>query len=252
LKLNPENLSEKSLMEGIDRTRLPAHTAVIMDGNGRWAGRKGLPRAEGHRKGVEVIREIIEAADDLGIKVLTLYAFSTENWKRPKKEVFALMQLLRHYLRKETGRLNGKNVSIRAIGDLSGIPPSAKRELLKSIEATSANSGLILNLAVNYGARSEIIEGVKKMLRDAKEGCLEPETLTREKFENYLYTAGLPDPDLLIRTGNEFRVSNFLLWQIAYTEFWVTPLCWPEFKKADFYAAVADYQRRKRRFGGLK
>ncbi len=249
--MNPNNLSEKELLEDIDHSRLPAHIAIIMDGNGRWAQKNGLHRVEGHRKGVEVIREIIQAADDLGVKVLTLYAFSTENWKRPKREVFALMSLMKLYLRRETPGMDEKNVRIRAVGDLSGLPAPARNELLKSIKKTSANKGLTLNLAVNYGARAEIMQGVKNMMKDLKQGRIKAKELTQETFGNYLYTAGLPDPDLLIRTGNEMRVSNFLLWQIAYTEFWVTPLFWPEFTKSALYGAIIDYQNRQRRFGGL-
>ncbi len=249
--MNSKKIDGKNLLEGIDPGRLPAHIAIIMDGNGRWAQKNKLPRVEGHRKGVEVIREIIEAADDIGIKVLTLYAFSTENWKRPRQEVFALMQLLKYYLTKETKKLNEKNVRVKAVGDLAGIPPAARKVISRSMEITGQNSGLILNLAVNYGARAEIVEGVKKILIDAEEGRIDAGKITQESFSNYLYTCGLPDPDLLIRTGNEMRVSNFLLWQIAYTELWVTPLFWPEFTSRDFYAAISDYQNRKRRFGGL-
>lgn len=245
-----KNLSEKTPPDETGG-RLPAHIAIIMDGNGRWAEKHGLPRVEGHRRGVEVIKEITEAADALGIKVLTLYAFSTENWKRPKKEVFALMQLMKHYLKKETPEMDEKNIRIKAIGDLTGLPPGARGELLKSIKKTEANSGLILNFAVNYGARAEIIAGIRKILREAEEGRINAEDITQESFGDYLSTSPLPDPDLLIRTGNEMRVSNFLLWQIAYTELWVTPLFWPEFRKRDFHEAVSDYQKRKRRFGGL-
>ncbi len=241
----------KNLLEEIDFTRLPAHIAIIMDGNGRWAEKNRLHRVEGHRKGVEVTREIIEAASDLGIRVLTLYAFSTENWKRPKREVFALMQLLKHYLGKEIGNLHDRNVRVRAVGDLDRIPPGAKKVILRSVEKTRGNSGLTLNLAVNYGARAEIIDGIRKILKDAEEGRMKTEEITQETFERYLSTAGLPDPDLLIRTGNEMRISNFLLWQIAYTEFWVSPLFWPEFTKQDFYTAISDYQKRSRRFGAV-
>jgi undecaprenyl diphosphate synthase len=250
--LNLKTPSEKLLPGRIDNSRLPSHVAIIMDGNGRWAVKNGLPRVEGHRKGVQVIKEITKASDNLGIKVLTLYAFSTENWKRPKNEVFALMRLMKYYLRKETDELHEKNIRIRAIGDIDGIPASPRKELLKSIEKTSGNRGMTLNLAVNYGGRAEIIEGIRKVVKDLKEGRIKPEDITQESFGNFLYTAELPDPDLLIRTGNEMRVSNFLLWQIAYTELWVTPLFWPEFRKEDFFSAVLDYQRRKRRFGGIK
>ncbi len=231
---------------------MPSHIAIIMDGNGRWAQEQGRHRVEGHKKGVDVVREIITAADDINIRVLTLYTFSTENWKRPKKEVFALMALLKRYLRKETPVLHEKDVRVRAIGDLSGIPSGARAEIERSIEITSANKGLILNLAINYGSRAEILQAVSKIIMDEKRGKITVEELSDKTFENYLYTAGLPDPDLLIRTGNEKRISNFLLWQLAYTEFWVTPVLWPAFKKSDFYTAILDYQQRKRRFGGLK
>jgi undecaprenyl diphosphate synthase len=250
--LNLKTPSKTILPGRIDKSRLPSHVAIIMDGNGRWARKKGLPRVEGHRKGVEVIREIIKAADGLGVKFLTLYAFSTENWKRPKREVFALMRLMKYYLRSETNKLNEKNIKIRAIGDISGIPAASSRELAESIKKTSGNSGMTLTLAINYGGRTEIIDGIKKAFKDSAEGKINPENITQEDFEKYLYTAGLPDPDLLIRTGNEMRISNFLLWQIAYTELWVTPLFWPEFTKGDFFNAVLDYQKRKRRFGGIK
>lgn len=250
--MNPEELPENGAVPEIDRKRVPAHVAIIMDGNGRWAERNGLPRIEGHRRGAEVTREIIEAADDIGIKVLTLYAFSTENWKRPRKEVFALMRLLKNYLSRETGRMHGKNVKVRAIGDIDALPAYARRELAASMKKTGGNTGLILNLAVNYGARSEIIRGIKSMLRDAANGTITAENITPEEFGGYLYTAGLPDPDLLIRTGNEFRVSNFLLWQVAYAELFVSPLLWPEFNRKAFYSAIADFQKRKRRFGGLQ
>ena len=249
--MNSKKINRKDIPGEIDSGRLPAHIAIIMDGNGRWAQKNKLPRVEGHRKGVEVIREIIEAADDIGIKILTLYAFSTENWKRPRREVFALMQLLKYYLGKETKNLDEKNVRVKAIGDLDGIPPAARKVISRSMEQTGENTGLILNLAVNYGARAEIIGGVKKILMDAEAGRISAEEITQESFSDYLYTGGLPDPDLLIRTGNEMRVSNFLLWQIAYTELWVTPLFWPEFTRKDLYAAISDYQKRKRRFGGL-
>lgn len=231
---------------------MPSHIAVIMDGNGRWAQERGRHRIEGHKRGVDVVREIITAADDLNIGVLTLYTFSTENWKRPKKEVFALMGLLKRYLRKETPVLHEKDVRVRAIGDLTGIPSGARTEIERAMEITSANKGLILNLAINYGARAEIIRAVSKIIMDEKRGKISVEDLSDKTFESYLDTAGLPDPDLLIRTGNEKRISNFLLWQLAYTEFWVTPVLWPEFGKENFYAAILDYQQRKRRFGGLK
>lgn len=246
----PKKLSDKTPPDETGGG-LPAHIAIIMDGNGRWAEKHGLPRVEGHRRGVEVIKEITEAADSLGVKVLTLYAFSTENWKRPKREVFALMRLMKHYLRKETPEMDEKNIRIRAIGDLEGLPPGPGGELSRSIKITEKNSGLILNFAVNYGARAEIITGIKKLLSEAEQGKIKAGDITQESFGSYLSTSPLPDPDLLIRTGNEMRVSNFLLWQIAYTELWVTPLFWPEFRKKDFHEAVSDYLKRKRRFGGL-
>ncbi len=247
-----EHLFRKEKPEHPDQRPLPCHVAIIMDGNGRWAREKGLPRIEGHKKGVDATRRIIESADDIGIRVLTLYAFSTENWKRPRKEVFALMSLLSYYMKKERPQLHRKNVRIRTIGDLEKIPFHTRRELTRSVETTSANNGLTLNLAVNYGSRAEIITGIRRIAEDLKQERITPGRISEELFGNYLQTAGLPDPDLLIRTGSEMRISNFLLWQIAYTELWVTPVLWPDFSEKDFSGAISDFRNRHRRFGDIK
>lgn len=229
---------------------IPQHVAVIMDGNGRWAARRGLPRIEGHRAGVKAAREAMQAAGDLGVKVLTLYTFSTENWKRPKAEVSALFRLLEHYLASEGDKLLKNNIKFQVIGRLRELPDSLRVKLEAEIEKTKSNTGLILNLALNYGGRPEIVDAVRDIVKDVREGNLDPGDIDEKLFASYLYTEGLPDPDLLIRTSGEFRVSNFLLWQIAYSEICVVEKLWPDFKKEDFKKCVLDYQARERRFGG--
>ncbi len=242
-------LSEKDLMKEIDKRQLPAHIAIIMDGNGRWAKRKHLPRIQGHRAGTRSVKEIVRSCNELGIKVLTLYAFSTENWKRPQVEVRALMLILRTFLRKEIRELNAKHVKLTAIGELSELPSPVVRELENCMKLTSSNNGLILNLALNYGGRAEIVSGVKKLVADIQNGKHALKDIDEELLSRYLYTSGLPDPDLLIRTSGEMRVSNFLLWQISYAEIWVTPVYWPDFGRIHLLQAIVDYQTRGRRFG---
>ncbi len=231
--------------------RLPHHIAIIMDGNGRWAQKRALPRSMGHRAGVEALRKVVKACSRLGIEVLTVYAFSTENWRRPKDEVGVLMTLLTEYLRKELNELHQNNVIIRTMGRISDLPREAQHELEHAIESTQNNTGLILNLALNYGGRSEIIEAVKKLSKDALSGKLKVEEIDEESFNNALYTSGLPDPDLLIRTSGEMRLSNFLLWQLAYTEIVVVNELWPDFGQDALLEAIKEYQKRDRRFGGI-
>jgi undecaprenyl diphosphate synthase len=228
--------------------KLPEHIAVIMDGNGRWAKKKGNSRIFGHKNGVTAVRETVEAAAELGVKVLTLYAFSTENWNRPKMEVDALMSLLMSSLHDETSTLLKNNISLAAIGDISRLSNRVAGPLKTAIEKTSHNTGLKLILALNYSGRWEIVDAVNRIKVDAAAGKLNTE-ITPELFSNYLNTKNMPDPELLIRTSGEYRISNFLLWQIAYTELYFTPTLWPDFRKEDFYKAIVDFQKRERRFG---
>ncbi len=228
-----------------DVANIPAHVAVIMDGNGRWAKSRGLPRLAGHRAGVESVRQIVRACAELGVKVLTLYSFSTENWLRPKSEVSQLMRLLSYALKRETLELDKNNVRLRAVGRLTALPAAVRAELQESIRRLAKNSGLVLNLALNYGSRQEIIDAANALIASgAKE-------ITEESLSKALYTAGLPDPDLVIRTSGEMRLSNFLLWQSAYAEIYITPVFWPDFRRKDLNAAICEYQKRHRRFGGL-
>lgn len=231
--------------------RLPRHIAIIMDGNGRWAQKRALPRSMGHRSGVEALRKVVKACSKLGIEVLTVYAFSTENWKRPKDEVGVLMTLLTEYLRKELQELHQNDVVIRAIGGIADLPREAQRELENSIKRTRNNMGLILNLALNYGGRSEIIDAVKKLSKDVLSGKQQIEEIDEGCFSDALSTRGLPDPDLLIRTSGEMRLSNFLLWQLAYTEIVVIEELWPDFGEKALLDAIKAYQKRDRRFGGI-
>lgn len=232
----------------IDKNKVPKHIAIIMDGNGRWAKKRGLPRVVGHRKGVKVVKEIVRACGKLDIKVLTLYAFSVENWKRPKFEVNALMNLLKIYLRKELEELMDNNVKMIATGRIDELPKTALEELKYAIKKTSLNTGLILNLAINYGGRTEIVDAVKEIVNN-KVDCND---INENLFSKYLYTADLSEPDLLIRTSGEMRISNFMLWQIAYTEIWVTDILWPDFKPKHLVEAIKNYQTRERRFGGIQ
>jgi undecaprenyl diphosphate synthase len=244
--------SEKDRKEQ-DRLReggeIPVHIAIIMDGNGRWAQKRGLPRIAGHREGVESVRDVVEACGQLGVQYLTLYAFSTENWKRPEEEVSLLMRLLLKALRDEADRLHKNNVRLRAVGDVSRLPREVGNELRDGIEKTKDNTGLTLVLALSYSGRWDLAEAAKAIAAETASGRLRPEQVTEEILAAHLSTAGIPDPDLMVRTSGEFRVSNFLLWQLAYSEIHITPKCWPDFRRADLYGAIRDYQRRERRFG---
>ena len=230
---------------------VPKHVAVIMDGNGRWAKEQGKPRTEGHRAGAQTVRQVAEACGELGVAYLTLYAFSSENWKRPQSEINALMSLLERFLKSQTKEMLKNNIRLQAIGRLTDLPENCQRALHESIEKTSQNDGLTLILALNYGAREEIIDGVRSVLRHVQDGLLDPAMLDPQVFSKHLYTRYYPDPDLLIRTSGEMRISNFLLWQISYSEIVISDKFWPEFNKEDFYKAVQEYSRRQRRFGGL-
>lgn len=245
------HLREEGILRLIKRGHLPKHVAIIMDGNGRWARRRRLPRIAGHRAGMDSIREVITFSRELGIKVLTLYAFSQENWKRPRAEINALMGLLKGYLKGEIKTMIEKGVQLRAIGEIDKLPVDVQGILKEAIEKTAKGNDLILNVALSYGGRSEILGAMKKALRDIRGGRLSIEAINEKIFENYLQTAGLPDPDLLIRTSGEKRISNFLLWQSAYTEFYFTDTLWPDFRKNDLILALLDYQQRERRFGGI-
>ncbi len=235
--------------EKIDADRLPQHVAIIMDGNGRWAKERGYDRIFGHQNGVTSVREVTEAAAEIGIKYLTLYAFSTENWGRPQQEVDALMELLIDTIEKETPTLNKNNVSLHAIGDLSRLPLSCCDKLQRCIDDTAKNNGLCLVLALSYSARWEIIDAIKRISLDISKGTLQADEINDEIVSSYLTTKSIPDPDLLIRTSGEFRISNFLLWQIAYSEMYFTQTHWPDFRKENFYEAICDFQQRERRFG---
>ncbi len=228
---------------------IPRHVAVIMDGNGRWAKRRGLDRVQGHRAGIEAVRATVRAAHELGVRYLTLYAFSTENWSRPKGEVDALMGLLEHYLAAELEELDRNGIRLRAIGRLERLPDVARVKLEDALERTRDNSEMTVVFALSYGGRAEIADAARKLARDVEQGKLDPEQIDEKTFGAYLYDPELPDPDLLIRTGGEARVSNFLLWQIAYAELHVTEVMWPDFRKNDLVEAVLDYQRRERRYG---
>ncbi len=231
---------------------VPRHVAIIMDGNGRWAKQRGFPRIKGHEQGAEAVRECVEGCGELKIEYLTLYAFSAENWQRPKSEVFALMRLLEKFLKQKTPELLEKNVRLQAIGRLTDLPDSCQKQLHTSIETTASNNGLTLILALSYGARLEIIDGIKSLLRAVELGHIDKGMIDVEMFSKHLYTRYYPDPDLLIRTSGEMRLSNFLLWQLSYTEMYVTPKLWPDFTRKDLFAAVEEYGRRQRRYGGLE
>ena len=240
------------LAAAIDPDRLPAHIAIIMDGNGRWASRRRLPRVAGHKAGVGPVRNTVETCARLGIQVLTLYAFSVENWKRPRAEVETLWRLLRFYLRKELPELQKNDIRLQAIGRLEALAPDVRRELDEVVDATAANRGLLVNLAINYGGRTEIVDAVNAALQLARmEGRVDSLHFDEETIEAHLYTALSPAPDLLIRTSGEMRISNFLLWQIAYAELYVTETLWPDFSRAHLLTAVLEYQKRDRRYGGL-
>jgi undecaprenyl diphosphate synthase len=238
-----------SFKEHIDFNNLPQHVAVIMDGNGRWAKKKGALRIFGHRNAVQAVRDVTEGCGELGIKYLTLYAFSTENWNRPKEEVDGLMELLVNTLKQEIKTLTENQVKLKLIGDVSHLPSECQNNLAWAIDQTKNNSGLTLILALSYSGRWEIVKAVKDLAIDVKEGRLEPGSINEKVLENYLQTSGIPDPELLIRTSGELRISNFLLWQIAYTELFITPTLWPDFRKENLYEAIWAYQQRERRFG---
>jgi undecaprenyl diphosphate synthase len=233
----------------IDADNLPQHIAIIMDGNGRWAQKHTIGRIRGHRKGAQAVRTVVRACREIGIKYLTLFAFSIENWDRPAKEVQALMFLLEEYLKKELEELQKQEIRLTTIGDIERLNPSVKEKLLQVKESTLKNDKMVLNLALSYGAKDEIICAVKKIIEDDKAGKIDIDKLDKETFSNYLYTSGMPDPDLLIRTSGECRISNFLLWQLAYTELYFTNILWPDFTKDDLFKAIASYQKRERRFG---
>lgn len=233
----------------LDQDRLPRHVAIIMDGNGRWALSRNLPRIAGHCEGIESVRDIVRASAELGIEYLTLYAFSTENWKRPEAEVNALMRLLEYYLRAELDELDRNNVRINAIGKITALPKRVQRVLKKAIEQTRHNHGLVLTLALSYSGRWDILRAVQLIALDVRRGKLSPEDITEELIRSYLSTHNLPEPDLLIRTSGEMRVSNFLLWEIAYTELYTTEVLWPDFRREQYYSALAEYAQRERRFG---
>ncbi len=239
---------EEALARAIDPERLPAHVAVIMDGNGRWAKRRNLPRVAGHKAGMRTVRTVIETCTQMKLTALTLYAFSVENWKRPRTEVDVLWRLLRAYLQTELAEIERKHIKLTAIGRLDALPPQVRAELQAAIDKTAANDGMQLNLAINYGGRAEIVDAVKALVEESKHADI---VIDEQAISAHLYTAGIPDPDLLIRTSGEMRVSNFLLWQIAYAELYVTSTLWPDFTRADLLRAILDYQQRDRRFGGL-
>lgn len=243
-----ENIEDITL----DNNNIPKHIAIIMDGNGRWAKERNLPRVMGHRAGVEAIREIVRECSNLGVKYLTLYAFSTENWVRPVDEVNALMKLLVEYLKSEFEELHKNNVIINSIGDITKLPVVCQEELKNAYEKTKNNTGLILNLALNYGGRREMIDAFKKLYKDLLDGQLKESDVTEEIISKYLYTSGMPDPDIIIRPSGEQRLSNFLLWQGAYSELWYSNIKWPDFRKEHLHRAIYDFQNRERRFGGIK
>ncbi len=247
LRAVPPGSPDEALARQIDFSRLPAHIAVIMDGNGRWAAQRHLPRVQGHQAGVSAVRQTVETSARLGVEVLTLYAFSMENWKRPRLEVTTLMALLKRYLRLELKTLLAHNIRFRVLGRMEGLAPDVRRELQKGIDATADLTGMRFNIALNYGGRAEIVDAARRLI----EARVHPDDLDEQTFSDYLYTAGQPDPDLLIRTSGEMRVSNFLLWQIAYAEIWVTDVLWPDFRSTHLLEAVLDFQRRDRRYGGL-
>ena len=243
----PPGSPDDTLARQVNFDQLPAHIAIIMDGNGRWAAQRHLPRVEGHRAGIDSVRDVVETSARIGIEVLTLYAFSVENWKRPRAEVNTLMMLLKRYIRLELGTLNKNNIKFQVIGRPDELAPDVQRELEIGIHRTAGNTGMRFNIALNYGGRAEIVDAARRAIAAG----VSAEALDERRFGEFLYTAGQPDPDLLIRTSGEMRVSNFLLWQISYAELWVTQRCWPDFDTATLHQALHDYARRERRFGGL-
>lgn len=247
-------LSRKDRQQPVEISpdNIPRHVAVIMDGNGRWAKRRGLPRVVGHQNGMKAVKRATIAADELGVEFLTMYAFSTENWKRPKEEVDYLMRLPVEFLAIELDELIEKNVQVRMMGDTDALPSYTRKAMEEAVSRTQGNTGLILNFALNYGGRKEIEDCMRSIGKDIQSGALSPEDITTDLIDNRMLSGGLPDPDLLIRTSGEMRLSNFMLWQLAYSEMWFTDVYWPEFDKEHLHQAVAEYQRRTRRYGGLK
>lgn len=243
---------DEILLAHIDWNRLPRHVAIIMDGNGRWASQRGQSRIAGHRAGVEAVRSAVDTGARLGLGALTLYAFSTENWKRPRTEVDALMRMLRRYLRLELDEIDRQKIRFQAIGRLEGLSYTVRRELSKATERTSLNDGMTLSVALNYGGRTEIVDACRAAVKELSEEGLGPDALTEERIDQHLYTRTLPELDLLVRTSGEMRISNFLLWQSAYSEIYVTNTLWPDFRRVHLLEAIVDYQRRDRRFGGLQ
>lgn len=242
---------QSSFSQGLDGGNIPRHVAIIMDGNGRWAHRRGLPRVAGHRAGMKAVKEVTRAADEIGIEVLTLYAFSTENWKRPREEVEYLMRLPEEFLDRELQELHENGVRVRLLGDPTALPPHTRRAVEIAVRRTEANTGLILNFALNYGGRAEIISAVRNIAERVRDGTLDVQDIDEQVVADALQTRSLPDPDLLIRTSGELRISNFLLWQIAYSELWFTDTLWPDFTREHLFEAVRAYQSRTRRFGGV-
>ena len=251
LEVVPKGSEEETLLRAIDFARLPRHVAVIMDGNGRWAKQRSKTRVEGHRAGVQAVRETVETSARLGLGVLTLYAFSIENWKRPESEVRTLMGLLKHYLRSEMDTLLQNDIRFRVVGRPQELAPDIRDELARAVERTRTNKGLEFNIALNYGGRAEIVDAVRRLLADVLRDGRDPQSIDESALAERLYTSGQPDPDLLIRTSGELRISNFLLWQIAYSEIWVTEVLWPDFRRRHLLQAIADYQKRERRYGGI-
>ena len=246
------NSTEAELLAAIDTARLPAHIAVIMDGNGRWARAQGKSRIFGHRAGADSVRAIIDTCTRLEIKAVTLYAFSTENWKRPRSEVTGLMQMLKRYIRKDLKEVHANNIKFQGIGNIIGLDEDVRREIASAMQKTAANTGMTMSVALNYGGRAEIVEACKKAARFRLEIGDSIERITEEDIERNLYTHGLPEVDLLIRTSGEYRISNFLLWQLAYSEIYVTPTLFPDFRRPQIFEAILDYQKRDRRYGGVK
>jgi undecaprenyl diphosphate synthase len=244
----PPGSPDEALARQVNFEQLPAHVAIIMDGNGRWAAQRHLPRVEGHRAGIDSVRDVVEASARLGIDVLTLYAFSVENWKRPAAEVSTLMLLLKRYLRSELNTLLRNNIRFKVVGRVEDLARDVQNELRDAEKKTATNTGMLFNIALNYGGRAEIVEAARRMVAEG----ISADAIDEARFSSYLYTAGQPDPDLLIRTSGEMRVSNFLLWQIAYSEIWVTETLWPDFRRRDLLEAVVAYQKRDRRYGGIK
>ena len=236
-------------MTKIDRGNLPQHIAIIMDGNGRWADKHAIGRLRGHKKGAQAVRTTVRTCRELGIKYLTLFAFSVENWGRPNEEVEGLMSLLEEYLAKEIKELHKRGIKLTTIGEIDQLKPSIKEKIISAKNITANNDQMTFNLALSYGSRDEIINAVKKMVQDSQNGKINPGEINKEIFSKYLNTCEMPDPDLLIRTSGEYRISNFLLWQLAYTELYFTPVLWPDFNKEDIFKAIASYQKRERRFG---